>query len=202
MIELEAKAVGAPLFTPWRRLHGLRRARAARLSGRGRPPRPAAPAPPRRATRSTMPGSPSPRCGGRASRLPRGAIEAGLSSVPSGRPACSGCDPARWSSWRPPGADIWLDGGHNPAAGAAIAQRLRGDRGARSATARADRGMLTTKDPAGFFRPFAGLVRHVMTVPVPDSQSGFDPAHARRDRHGRRRARPRLRGRARRRCNH
>ncbi len=37
-------------------------------------------------------------------------------------------------------------------------------------------GMLTTKDPAGFFAPFAGLVRKVFTVPVPSSAAGRDPA--------------------------
>jgi dihydrofolate synthase/folylpolyglutamate synthase len=36
-------------------------------------------------------------------------------------------------------------------------------------------GMLTTKDTAGFFRPFAGLARHAMAVPVPGSEAGFDP---------------------------
>ena len=53
-------------------------------------------------------------------------------------------------------------------------------------------GMLTTKDPAGFFRPFAGLARHAMTVPVPDSEAGFDAGGAGRDRDGGRRpgARP------------
>ena len=78
----------------------------------------------------------------------------------------------------PPGADIWLDGGHNPAAGAAIATAFAEieERDPRPLVLIA--GMLTTKDPAGFFRPFAGLARHVMTVPVPDSQAGFDPANA------------------------
>ena len=44
--------------------------------------------------------------------------------------------------------------------------------------------MLTTKDPAGFFRPFAGLVRHAMTVPVPGSEAGFDPETLADARHG------------------
>ena len=83
--------------------------------------------------------------------------------------------PVRWSSSRPPGADIWLDGGHNPAAGAAIATAFAEiqDRDPRPLVLIS--GMLTTKDPAGFFRPFAGLARHAMTVPVPDSEAGFDP---------------------------
>jgi dihydrofolate synthase/folylpolyglutamate synthase len=36
--------------------------------------------------------------------------------------------------------------------------------------------MLNTKDPAGFFAPFAGLARKVFTVPVPSSNAGRDPA--------------------------
>src|SRR6185503_18218892 len=37
-------------------------------------------------------------------------------------------------------------------------------------------GMLNTKDPVGFFRPFAGLAQRVYTVPVPASAAGRDPA--------------------------
>ena len=44
-------------------------------------------------------------------------------------------------------------------------------------------GMLTSKDPAGFFRPFAGLVRHAMTVPVPMTRFRIRPGAPRRDRH-------------------
>ena len=78
-------------------------------------------------------------------------------------------------SLAPAGSDVWLDGGHNPAAGTAIASAFAEieDRDPRPLVLIC--GMLTTKDPAGFFRPFAGLARHVMTVPVPDSEAGFDP---------------------------
>jgi dihydrofolate synthase/folylpolyglutamate synthase len=75
----------------------------------------------------------------------------------------------------PPGSDVWLDGGHNPAAGVVIAQAFAEieDRDPRPLILIC--GMLTSKDPAGFFRPFAGLVRHAMTVPVPGSEAGFEP---------------------------
>jgi dihydrofolate synthase/folylpolyglutamate synthase len=75
----------------------------------------------------------------------------------------------------PPGSDVWLDGGHNPAAGVVIAQAFAEieDRDPRPLILVC--GMLTTKDPAGFFRPFAGLARHAMTVPVPGSEAGYDP---------------------------
>jgi dihydrofolate synthase / folylpolyglutamate synthase len=107
-------------------------------------------------------------------KLPAAAIEAGLANVDW---------PARMQRLRsgplveaaPKGSDIWLDGGHNPAAGAAIATAFAEihDRDPRPLVLIA--GMLTTKDPAGFFRPFAGLARHAMTVPVPDSRAGFEP---------------------------
>jgi dihydrofolate synthase/folylpolyglutamate synthase len=36
-------------------------------------------------------------------------------------------------------------------------------------------GMINTKDPVGYFEAFAGMARHVFTVPVPDSEAGLDP---------------------------
>jgi dihydrofolate synthase/folylpolyglutamate synthase len=33
--------------------------------------------------------------------------------------------------------------------------------------------MLMTKDPAGFFRAFEGLVERLFTVPIHDSEQGF-----------------------------
>ncbi|PLX38100.1 MAG: bifunctional folylpolyglutamate synthase/dihydrofolate synthase [Hyphomicrobiales bacterium] len=66
----------------------------------------------------------------------------------------------------PKGADLWLDGGHNPAAGQAVATVMADleDRSPRPLVLIA--GMLTTKDNAGFLKPFAGLARQVMTVPI------------------------------------
>jgi dihydrofolate synthase/folylpolyglutamate synthase len=105
-------------------------------------------------------------------RLPVSAIEAGLSTADW---------PARMQRLRtgplvelaPKGSDIWLDGGHNPAAGAVIAQAFAEieDRDPRPLILIA--GLLTTKDPAGFFHPFASIVRHAMTVPVAGSDAGF-----------------------------
>lgn len=75
-----------------------------------------------------------------------------------------------------PDAELWLDGGHNPGAGIVIAEAMA------DLQERVERplflisGMLTTKDTVGFFRPFAGLVRRVFTVPVPGSNAGRDPA--------------------------
>jgi len=36
-------------------------------------------------------------------------------------------------------------------------------------------GMLNTKDPVGFLRPFAGLAERVLAVPVPGTNAGRDP---------------------------
>ncbi|MGQ7791006.1 bifunctional folylpolyglutamate synthase/dihydrofolate synthase [Faunimonas sp. B44] len=106
--------------------------------------------------------------------VPAAAIEAGLAAVDW---------PARLQRLRsgplvergPANADYWLDGGHNPAAGHVLAAAMAEmqDRHERPLVMIA--GMLTSKDPQGFFAPFAGLVRHVMTVPVPGTESGFPP---------------------------
>ncbi len=66
-----------------------------------------------------------------------------------------------------PGSELWLDGGHNPAAGAALAETMA------DLEERAPRplhlivGMLGLKDAQGFLRHFRGLAHHVVTVPIP-----------------------------------
>ncbi|WP_323035436.1 folylpolyglutamate synthase/dihydrofolate synthase family protein [Pararhodobacter sp.] len=63
-----------------------------------------------------------------------------------------------------PGAELWLDGGHNPAAGQAIAATL--DRLPERPT-RLICGMLNTKDIAGFMRPLAGHADGLLAVSIP-----------------------------------
>jgi len=106
--------------------------------------------------------------------LPMAAIESGLVNVEW--PArlqrlTSGVLVAR----APSDAEIWLDGGHNPGAGVVIAEAMADleERSPRPLYLIA--GMLNTKDPVGFFKHFAGLVRRVLTVPVPMSPAGRDP---------------------------
>ncbi|GHD17151.1 bifunctional folylpolyglutamate synthase/dihydrofolate synthase [Tianweitania populi] len=72
----------------------------------------------------------------------------------------------------PVGAEIWLDGGHNPGAGAVIAEALadQEDRNPRPLFLIA--GMINTKDQTNYFRAFKGMVRHVFTVPVASSEAG------------------------------
>ncbi|MDR3494003.1 MAG: bifunctional folylpolyglutamate synthase/dihydrofolate synthase [Ancalomicrobiaceae bacterium] len=76
----------------------------------------------------------------------------------------------------PPGAEVWLDGGHNPGCGEVIAATIADleERVARPLFLIT--GMLETKDPIGFFKPFAGLTRHVFTVPIPGDHRNRPPA--------------------------
>jgi dihydrofolate synthase/folylpolyglutamate synthase len=58
-----------------------------------------------------------------------------------------------------PGAELWLDGGHNPHAARAIAEHMRGLPGTPDLPVC---GMLNTKDVAGFMRP----VRRARRAPL------------------------------------
>ena len=66
-----------------------------------------------------------------------------------------------------PGAELWLDGGHNPAAGRALAQTLADLEERSPKPLHLIVGMMGLKDAAGFLAPFRGLARHVITVPIP-----------------------------------
>jgi dihydrofolate synthase / folylpolyglutamate synthase len=67
----------------------------------------------------------------------------------------------------PKGAEVWLDGGHNPHGGAAVAQSMA------DLEERAPKplylicGMLRSKDAVGYFLPFRGLAKHVTTIAIP-----------------------------------
>jgi dihydrofolate synthase/folylpolyglutamate synthase len=67
----------------------------------------------------------------------------------------------------PAGAEVWLDGGHNPAGGRALAQEMaeREEREPRPLALIC--GGLASKDTAGFLAPFAGLAQEVLAVPIP-----------------------------------
>ena len=74
----------------------------------------------------------------------------------------------------PEGADIILDGGHNEAAGKALADYLV------AATETSEHpvylvcGMLKTKSAADYLAPFDGVARKVYTVPVPEAEASFE----------------------------
>ncbi len=61
-----------------------------------------------------------------------------------------------------PGRRVWLDGGHNPDAGAAIAQYF-----AKSEPIHLIIGMLANKDPAAILAPLAGHLLSVAVIPAP-----------------------------------
>ncbi len=72
------------------------------------------------------------------------------------------------------GMEIWLDGGHNPHAGRAVARALADMEEQRSRPLFMIAGMQSSKDGQGYFAPFAGLVSHVFTVAA--QEDGVAPA--------------------------
>jgi len=66
----------------------------------------------------------------------------------------------------PAGAELWLDGGHNPAAARAIADHFRGHVPA-GRPFHLVFGLLANKDAPGVLKPFAGRQLTVHAVPVP-----------------------------------
>jgi dihydrofolate synthase/folylpolyglutamate synthase len=73
----------------------------------------------------------------------------------------------------PSGGELWLDGGHNPDGGRAIAAALADLEERVSRPLVLIVGMLTTKDTAGFLRNFTGLARRLIAVPVPDQDKAM-----------------------------
>ncbi len=75
----------------------------------------------------------------------------------------------------PVGSELWLDGGHNPEGGRAIAAALA------DLEERVPRplvvvlGMLASKDHETFLRNFAGLARHLIAVPITDHEKTTAP---------------------------
>ncbi|MGI3169441.1 bifunctional folylpolyglutamate synthase/dihydrofolate synthase [Pseudooceanicola sp. C21-150M6] len=70
-------------------------------------------------------------------------------------------------------AELWLDGGHNPAAGEALAALLR------TMSKRPTHlicGMLNTKDIAGYLRPLAGEVAGLHAVAIPGESNTLPAA--------------------------
>jgi dihydrofolate synthase / folylpolyglutamate synthase len=73
----------------------------------------------------------------------------------------------------PKGAEVWLDGGHNPHGAAAVARAMA------DLEDRAEKplylicGMLENKDSVGFLSAFRGLVRHIVTVTIPDADASL-----------------------------
>jgi dihydrofolate synthase / folylpolyglutamate synthase len=75
----------------------------------------------------------------------------------------------------PPGAEIWVDGGHNPGAGEVIAEAMAAFEERQPRPLYLVVGMLNTKDPVGYFRAFADIAEYVFAVPIRGSDAGLDP---------------------------
>lgn len=76
----------------------------------------------------------------------------------------------------PSDSELWLDGGHNPDGGRAIAAALADleERVPRPLVIVA--GMLATKDHANFFRHFSGLAARLYAIPIPHQEKSLPTA--------------------------
>ena len=75
----------------------------------------------------------------------------------------------------PRDAEIWLDGGHN-ADGGRVAAAALGDLEERvSRPLVLIVGMMGNKDAKGFLANFGGLTRHIVVVPIPDTENAMPP---------------------------
>lgn len=107
-------------------------------------------------------------------KVPVEAFSAGMKSV-SWPGRMEKLAPGRIAAQFNQAVSIWIDGGHNPSAGAAIAAELK--RQSREANIRLVMicGMINTKEPLGYFQPFSDLNAEVITVPVSMSDASIDP---------------------------
>ncbi|MDR7145947.1 folylpolyglutamate synthase/dihydrofolate synthase family protein [Rhizobium sp. BE258] len=81
----------------------------------------------------------------------------------------------RLMSHAPAGAEIWVDGGHNPGAGEVIAEAMANFEEKLPRPLYLITGMINTKDPVGYFKAFAGLAEKVFCVPIRGSDAMIDP---------------------------
>jgi dihydrofolate synthase/folylpolyglutamate synthase len=73
----------------------------------------------------------------------------------------------------PPGAEIWLDGGHNAEGGRVLAEAMADAEERFSRPLILICGMLKTKDALAFLSPFAGLAQDVLAIPMTDEHEGL-----------------------------
>ena len=73
----------------------------------------------------------------------------------------------------PRGAEVWLDGGHNPHGAEAVSRAMADmeEHGERPLYLIC--GMLANKDALGYLRSFDGLARHVVTVGIPGEDASM-----------------------------
>ena len=106
--------------------------------------------------------------------VPTQAIEDGLGSVnwPARMQRLAN---GRLPGLLPTGAELWLDGGHNPDGGRAVAQTMAelDERSPKPIVLVV--GMLNTKDSDGFLEAFAGLAGRLYGVPIGSSAAARSP---------------------------
>lgn len=73
----------------------------------------------------------------------------------------------------PQGSEIWIDGGHNPAAGEVISQTFKSANGFANRPLILIAGMINTKDTTGYFKAFEGIVSAGFTVPIIGSDASI-----------------------------
>jgi dihydrofolate synthase/folylpolyglutamate synthase len=73
----------------------------------------------------------------------------------------------------PEGAEIWLDGGHNPHGAVAVARAMADFEERAQKPLYLICGMLKTKDAVGFLSAFRGLTRHIVTVDIPGEEASL-----------------------------
>lgn len=105
-------------------------------------------------------------------RLDPAVVDAGLGNVDwPGRMQRLG--PGRLRDDLPDAAELWLDGGHNPAAGAALAMAMSELEERVSRPLVLVVGMIGSKDAGGFLRAFAGLASQVITLAIPGEENAL-----------------------------
>jgi dihydrofolate synthase / folylpolyglutamate synthase len=79
------------------------------------------------------------------------------------------------ASLAPPGARLWLDGGHNPGAGVALAETFAAWRKADTTPRKLYlvTGMLNTKDAAGFLAPLAAVASGAVAIAIPGEANSY-----------------------------
>ena len=75
----------------------------------------------------------------------------------------------------PQEAELWLDGGHNPDGGRAIAAALADLEERVSRPLVLIVGMLASKDCGGFLRNFTGLTRRIIAIPIEGQNNALSP---------------------------
>ena len=108
------------------------------------------------------------------SHLPMSAFEQGVANATW---------PARLQNLRqgalvdliPDGAELWLDGGHNPDGGKVLAAAMQEFQRRQPRPLVMIVGMLATKDSSAFLQAFSGLAAEVIAVPIPSQKVARSP---------------------------